>query len=176
MSSFVYDGQNTLGMPPWPKQDQASIPLGAFTGSFVVAADWNILNASLVDIRTAITSGSYFGFGSRTTSGSLPSTVGGNNQDFLWMRNDGVLMLRKANVGAVGPTDFPVQLASSTSLANVTTLTEIDPNTLAGLIPSASLAIYARSNGLNQPNRRTQIVVRWWNDSTDTVIAEGNAF
>lgn len=173
MASFVYDNQTDLGLLQYPKTDQTPIPPGASTGSFVTANDWNIAMTALKDVRDAITSGSYFGFGARTASGSIPTTRGGGNQDFLWIRSDGVLMQRKATVGATAPADFAIQTVANAAVA--TTLTEQNSTDISNAT-SGSLILYARSNGLSQPNRRTQIVVRWWNDQSETVLAEGPSF
>lgn len=173
MSSFVYDNTTDLGLLPYPKADQTTIPAGAQTGSYVSSNDWNVVNTALRDVRDAITSGTYFGFGARTSSGSIPSTRGGSNQDFLWVRSDGVLMQRKAVTNGAAPADFAIQTVANASVATI--LSEQDSANLASA-SSGSLILYCRSNGLSQPNRRTQLVVRWWNDQSETVIAEGPAF
>lgn len=59
MPNFVYDNTNLI----FPKLDLTPLPPAANPAQYLVAADWNVLNQAVIDIRGAILTGKFHGFG-----------------------------------------------------------------------------------------------------------------
>lgn len=69
MAEFVYAG----GTLAYPKSDLNPIPGGADGTKYVVAADWNEVCQALVDVRTAIKGGQYFGLEEQGATPASPA-------------------------------------------------------------------------------------------------------
>jgi hypothetical protein len=71
MADFVY---NNVPLS-FPKADGISPPSGASAANYIYANDWNIVNQSLLDIKGAITAGTYHGLVNSTEGISSAGTV-----------------------------------------------------------------------------------------------------
>src|SRR5947207_12972890 len=92
MSNFVNDW-TALAVP---KTNARPLQVAASQG--VTAADWNQLCQAALDVRGAIAAGNFSGFAEQAVT---PSTPGSASSTFLWMRNDGKLMLRRGGSDSV---------------------------------------------------------------------------
>jgi hypothetical protein len=176
MADFILDFTTDSGSLSFPKIDGVAPPPGANPDAFVSSSNWNAINQAVVDIRQNIISGSIFGFGARYSNPSAVPTIPGHEKlttDYLYVRTDGALVQHKRD-----GTEFV--LAAAAANAQYTQFAEIDtlPTPLAlPALTQGSAIIYLRSNGESTPGlRRTQFVVRWGTDNSDTVIAEGPAY
>src|SRR5947207_14572647 len=92
MSNFVNDW-TALAVP---KTNARPLQVAASQG--VTAADWNQLCQAALDVRGAIAAGNFIGFAEQAVT---PLTPGSASSTFLWMRNDGKLMLRRSGSDSV---------------------------------------------------------------------------
>jgi hypothetical protein len=91
------------------KADLYPIPTGANPNNYVVAADYNSVTQAAIDLRTALTQGSYHGLASQA---SAPAPVNASN--FFWFKTDNTLHFK------YGATDnqIPFGLATLQSAYN----------------------------------------------------------
>lgn len=173
MADFIQNASTNSGSINFPKVDQITLPAGTDITHVVSGSEWNSVCQALFDIRTSMLSGSLGGFGQRfanAASISSPQGVNLNTLDFLYIRTDGSLVQHKKD-----GTEFV--LAAAAANVQYSQYAELDtaatPTTLPALTQGSAI-LYVRSNGSKTAgSRRTQIVVRWGTDNTDTVIAEG---
>jgi hypothetical protein len=180
MSSFVYDGTTNSGSLQFPKLDGTVIPIGGNPTQFVDAVDWNAANQALVDIRTAIVSGSYFGFGNRyAAANNVPPGPGFSNttnNDYLYLRTDGTLIQHKKD-----GTEVVLAAAAANVLFQQYTEISLPTGSISGFPfgSSGSAIVYVKNNqqlvGQTPAVNRSQLVVRWSIDGSETVIAESPA-
>lgn len=186
MANFVADFTTDSGSLDFPKSDQAAVPPGTDPNKYVDSADWNSVNQAVVDLRKNILSGSVFGFGGRYTgagAGGNPVPTMSNNSfnpftgDYLYVADTGHL---DAPAGALiqhrrDGTEYV--LSSVTPSTLIITLAESDDNDIPISIPvltQGKAVIFLASNGSTVVGeRRTQLIVRWGTDNSDTIIAEG---
>jgi hypothetical protein len=184
MSNWVYDGTTNSGSLNFPKTDGTPIPVGGDPTKFVDAVDYNVISQALTDTRFAITSGNFFGFGSRQVSGALPPGALVTN-DFLFLRQDGALIQHKGSYLGATPGDFVIAAAAANVLyqqySEIVLPTGSNPATTPGFpfgSPGGAI-VYLRNNGQavgqTPAVNRSQLVVRWSIDGTETVIAESPA-
>lgn len=183
-SNWVYDGATVSGTLNFPKTDGAVIPIGGDPTKFVDAVEYNVVSQALTDTRFAIISGSYFGFGTRLASGSLPSGSKASD-DFLYLRVDGALIQHKGTFGGATPADFVIAAAAANVLyqqyAEISLPTGSNPSTVPGFpfgSPGGAI-VYLKNNGAavgqNPAVNRSQLIVRWSLDGTETILAESPA-
>lgn len=81
------------------------IPATANVSKYLQASEWNSVMGYLLDIRTAIINGNYFGFAEAASAPTLPDD---GSTSYLWAKDDGNLVYRRdsANsfIGAAGVT------------------------------------------------------------------------
>lgn len=184
MSNWVYDGITNSGTLNFPKTDGTPIPVAGDPTKFVDAVEYNVVGQALTDTRFAIISGNFFGFGSRLPSGSLPAGAK-ITDDFLFLRQDGALIQHKGTFGGATPGDFVVAAAAANVLyqqySEIVLPTGSNPNTVPGFAfgsPGGAI-VYLKNNG--QPVgqtpavNRSQLVVRWSIDGSETILAESPA-
>lgn len=87
------------------KVDLFPLPAGANPNNYVVAADYNSATQASIDLRTAITQGSYLGF---SALASAPTPINATN--FFYFKNDNTLHFK---FGATDATIYPNVLAVS---------------------------------------------------------------
>ncbi len=190
MSNWVYDGTTNSGTLNFPKADGFTIPLGANPVQFVDAlTDWNVVGQALTDLRFAVASGNFIGFGARFASGSYPVTAnvgqvgnpGNPNLDFLFVRSDGALVQHRA-AGLANPGDFVLNAAAANVLYQQYAEITLPTGSIGGTFPfgsAGSAIVYLKNNGLglgaSPALNRSQLVIRWSVDWTETVIAESPA-
>jgi hypothetical protein len=158
--------------------------VGGDPTKFVDAVDYNVVSQALTDIRFAITSGNFFGFGTRLPSGSLP-TGADITKDFIFLRQDGAIIQHKGTFGGATPGDFVIAAAAANVLyqqySEIVLPTGSNPSTTPGFPfgSSGGAIVYLKNNG--QPTgqspavNRSQLVIRWSIDGTETIIAESPA-
>lgn len=182
MANFVADFTTDSGSLDFPKSDQAAVPPGTDPNKYVDSADWNSVNQAVVDIRNSLISGSIIGFGARYSSaGGIPTMVNSPfhrfTNDYLYVADTGHL---DAPAGALiqhrrDGTEYV--LSSVTPSTLIITLAESDDNDIPISIPvltQGKAVIFLASNGSTVVGeRRTQLIVRWGTDNSDTIIAEG---
>jgi hypothetical protein len=184
MSNWVYDGTTNSGSLNFPKTDGTNIPVGGDPTKFVDATEYNVVGQALTDTRYAITSGNFFGFGSRLASGSLPAGID-TTRDFLYLRNDGALIQHKGTFGGATAGDFVIAAAAANVLyqqySEITLPTGSIPSTVPGFgfgSPGGAI-LYLKNNGRptgqSPAVNRSQLVIRWSIDGTETIIAESPA-
>lgn len=174
MADFIINATTNSGTINFPKFDQIQLPEATDVTRVVSGSEWNSVCQALFDLRAGILTGSFIGFGSRFSSGGAvtqPSLIGSVNAlDFLYVKTDGSLIQHKKD-----GTEFV--LAAAAANAQYTQYAELDTLSTPILLPAltqGSAIFYIRSNGsVTEGQRRTQFVLRWGTDNSDTVIAEG---
>lgn len=173
MADFIINGITGSGSLNFPKSDALILPAGTDPTQIISGSEWNSVCQAVVDIRKNVVSGSLFGFGVRAASAAgvpVPSGVNLNSLDFLYVRTDGALIQHRADGTeyVLGAVPSNVQYIRATEVDTIPT-----PTVLPTLNQGSGI-IYFRSNGSRSPgSRRTQLVVRWGTDNSDTVVAEG---
>jgi hypothetical protein len=184
MSNWVYDGTTNSGSLNMPKTDGAVIPVGGDPTKFVAGVEYNVVGQALTDVRFAIISGSFFGFGSRLPSGSLPAGAKVTD-DFLFLRQDGALIQHKGTFGGATAGDFVIAAAAANVLyqqySEIVLPTGSNPSTVPGFgfgSPGGAI-VYLKNNGQatgqNPAVNRSQLVIRWSIDGSETILAESPA-
>jgi hypothetical protein len=178
MVDFILNLKTDSGSLSYPKVDQNVLPAGADPTHFVSGSEWNTVCQALVDTRKNILSGSVFGFGARYASPGdvgLPviPTFNKINGDYLYVRSDGALVQHKRD-------NSEFVLAAAAANVQYSQYAELDtlpsPVSLPALTQGSAI-LYLKSNGSSTPGqRRSQLVIRWGTDNSDTVIAEGPAY
>lgn len=188
MADFIVNATTDSGSVNLPKFDQIQLPPGTDISHVVSGSEWNSVCQAILDTRRNMLSGSFFGFGQRfagaasitppaaDSEGRGPGGAGAgtvaaiNSLDFLYVRTDGSLIQHKKD-----GSEFV--LAAAAANVQYTQYAELDTLPTPVILPAltqGSAILYLRSNGSTTPgSRRSQLVIRWGTNNTDTVIAEG---
>lgn len=174
MADFITNATTDSGTINFPKFDQIQLPPGTNAVNIVSGSEWNSVCQALFDIRTGIISGSFFGFGKRFASiGAISQPPGIGNLatvDLLYVNADGALVQHKRD----GSEFIIAAAAANVQYSQYAELDTLPTPVILPALTQGSGIIYFRSNGSTTPGqRRTQLVVRWGTDNSDTVIAEG---
>jgi hypothetical protein len=177
MSDYILNDTTDSGSLDFPKSDAIVLPPSVDPTQVVISTSWNALNQATRDIRKNILSGSVFGFGTRYANAAAVPAIPGmspTTSDYLYVKSDGTLVQHKRD-----NTEFSIAPATVTSQIYYQ-LEENDTRVPAVTLPTlvqGDVLVYARSNGSSiAGQRRSQLVVRWGTDNSDTVIAEGPAY
>lgn len=84
MPHFVYDNTNL----DFPKNDLNALPVGADAAQYVVASNWNTLCQAVVDVKSQLRGGKFFGLEAQASD---PNPSGITN--YLWLSNTNILTL-----------------------------------------------------------------------------------